>query len=988
MIKNKSVRSPIARMLILYIILFSSCITFFLTAIQLYHDYNSELDLIQSELQQIEEIHLESISTALWAANRKLLKTNIEGILKIRDIQYIEIKDDREALLSAGENISENTIQRIYPINYLHRNKNINIGKLVIVVSLNGVYDRLTEKVWIILLLNALKTFIVAIFSYFLFYHMITKHLSKISEFAEKQTFSEPRQPLTLDRTSRHHDELHTVVDAINDMRTRLHQQIIETNQQKQYLSLTLNSIGDAVIATDIEGNITRMNPAAEKLTGWPFSEANGQPVNKIFSCVDVTTHDPINNPVEKFITSDDSIHFRNNTTLISRNGEKHQVADSAAPIRDEKNRILGIVVVFNDITQQHKLRQLALTSEKKYHTLATVAPVGIFHTDKQGRYLYVNEKWCELTGISATDAMGNGWSSSLHPADRKQVLEQWSRCSKESTPFKLEYRFQLNNMIRWVLALSTAEREDNGDILGYVGTITDITDRKRTEETLLVNSQRLRDAQRIAHIGNWEYDLLNKKFTMSDEVHRIFELNPDDFSDPWSAFLNAIHSEDLEKVNLAFNESLENKTPYSIEHRICTPDGSIKNVHERCEIFYNTEGDPVQAVGTIQDISDQITMENTMRRTQKMDALGKLTGGIAHDYNNMLGVIMGYADILQSELNETAQSKLEKYAQNIYSAGARGASLTRKLLSFSRTETSDAKIVNLNTILNNEQDMLQKTLTARIKLIYKLSDDLWLTWMDQSDFENAIVNLSINAMHAMQGAGQLTVHTYNIHINESSSPIPQISNGDYIALSITDTGCGMDSTTRDKIFEPFYTTKGEQGTGLGLSQVYGLIKRSKGSITVHSEQGHGAQFTLYFPRSYKKQRNTALSKNNIPSSFNADETILVVDDEPALLELTCKILNQQGYNTINAKSGHDALQILENKKIDLILSDIIMPDMDGYKLAAIVEQQHPEIKIQLTSGFNDDRYVDIENINLHENLLHKPLSSKILLKKIGELLR
>lgn len=980
-------RSPIARMLILYIILFSSCITFFLTAIQLYRDYDSELNLIQAELQQIKDTHLESITTALWASNRKLLKTNIEGILKIHDIEYVEIRDDKGIILSTGKKTVKDTIKRVYPIKYVHRENSIDIGELTIIVSLNGVYNRLTERVWVILLLNALKTFIVAIFSYFLFYHMITRHLSKISEFAEKQAFSESEQPLTLDRTSAYNDELLTVVDSINDMRAQLHQQIIETNQQKKYLSLTLNSIGDAVIATDIEGNITKMNPAAETLTGWSFSEACGQPVNRVFSCIDVATQDPVNNPVEKLLTYEDTIHFRNNTTLISRNGERYQIADSAAPIRDEKNRILGIVVVFNDITQQHKLRQLALASEKKYHTLATVAPVGIFHSDRQGKYLYVNEKWCELTGISAENAMGDGWSASLHPADRELVLKQWDRSSKDNTPFKLEYRFQLASETRWVLALSTAEVDDNGDILGYVGTITDITDRKHTEETLQINSQRLRDAQRIAHIGNWELDLLNNRLTMSDEIHRIFELNSDNFSDPWSAFLSTVHPDDQEKVNSTFNELLENKTPYNIDHRICMPDGSVKSIHGRCEIFYNFRGEATHAIGTIQDISEQIAMEDTMRRTQKMDALGKLTGGIAHDYNNMLGVIMGYADLLQSELSERDQPKLEKYAQNIYSAGKRGANLTRKLLSFSRTTTSDAQLVNLNAILNSEQDMLQKTLTARVKLVYKLADDLWPVLMDQNDFENAIVNLSINAMHAIQDAGQLTIHTYNTHIDESNSPVPQISSGDYAVLSITDTGCGMDSATRDKIFEPFYTTKGEQGTGLGLSQVYGLMKRSNGSISVHSEQGHGARFTLYFPRCHKKQRDKTIFKKYIPSNTNTDETILVVDDEPALLELTCKILSQQGYNTINAKSANDALKILKNEKIDLMLSDIIMPDMDGYKLAAIVEQQHPETKIQLTSGFNDNNYIVTEKNSLYGDLLHKPLSSRTLLKRIDELL-
>ncbi|VAW72439.1 diguanylate cyclase/phosphodiesterase (GGDEF & EAL domains) with PAS/PAC sensor(s) [hydrothermal vent metagenome] len=985
MFKKNPVRSPIARILILYIILFSSCITFFLTAIQLYRDYGSELSLIKSELQQIEDIHLESITTALWASNKKLLQTNIEGILKIRDIQYVEIKDDKGILVSAGESITGNTIQRTYSINYMHRKKNINIGKLVIVVSLSGVYHRLTEKVWFILFFNALKTFIVAIFSYFLFYHMITRHLSKISEFAKKQAFSEPNQPLTLDRASRHQDELHIVVDSINDMRTQLHQQIIETRRQKQYLALTLNSIGDAVIVTDIDGNITRMNPVAEKMTGWTFSEAKMQPLSSIFSCINTTTRKPIRNPADNVILNGETIQLRNNTTLVSATSEEYQISDSASPIKNEKGEILGMVLVFNDVSQQYRLRQLAQSSEKKYHTLTTVAPVGIFHTDKQGKCLYVNKKWSELTDTSAKEAIEDGWSKKLHSEDKSRVFEQWDRCSKGNIPFKLEYRFQLKGMVRWVLGQATAEKDNEGNIIGYIATITDITDRKQAEKTLQINSQRLRDAQRIAHIGNWELNLINNKLTWSDEVYRIFELNPENFSNTYDALLRAIHPDDLEKVNSAFNTSLENKTPYNIEHRICTSDGTIKFVHQRCEIFYNKEGTPTRTIGTVQDISEQVAMENTIRRTQKMDSLGKLTGGIAHDYNNMLGVIMGYADILQTDLKDN--KKLQKYAQNIYNAGERGANLTRKLLSFSRTKSSDTELVNLNTVLDNERDMLQKTLTARIKLVYDLSEQLWPTWLDRNDLENAIVNLSINAMHAMQGTGQLTVHTYNTYIDEKSTSLSRIKSGDYAVLSITDTGCGIDSTLKDKIFDPFYTTKGEQGTGLGLSQVYGFISRSQGDITVHSTKGNGAQFTLYFPRCYGSENHSLSPELALPTNSNTEKTILVVDDEPALLELTCQILSIQGYNTYNAENATDALEIMKNKKIDLMLSDVIMPGIDGYELAATVKQQFPEIKIQLTSGFNDDRHIDAENINLHENLLYKPLSSKKLFKRIDELL-
>lgn len=392
-----------------------------------------------------------------------------------------------------------------------------------------------------------------------------------------------------------------------------------------------------------------------------------------------------------------------------------------------------------------------------------------------------------------------------------------------------------------------------------------------------------------------------------------------------------------------------------------------------------------INRIKSIQAQKDRRSRE-LLHRSQRMDALGKLSGGIAHDFNNILGVITGYAELLEKSLSE--QPKLAKYAQQIYHSGDRGAKLTKKLLSFSKTISVEAEVLSINSLMLDQQNMLEKTLTARISLLLELSDDLWPILVERGDLEDAIVNMCINAMHAIENGGEITIRTANEHFDKSDGLRMNLPEGDYVLLSISDTGVGMDQATQNKIFEPFFSTKGEKGTGLGLSQVYGFVERSGGLIKVYSELGHGTQFKLYFPRHYGGM-DAKLTKggDDTAQALGGDETILLVDDEVALLEMTSEILNQQGYHTLTANNGEQALKLLEAESIDLMLSDVIMPGMDGYQLATIVQQKYPKVKIQLASGFNDKRYVGVADETLHKNQLVKPLLSQTLLRRIRELL-
>lgn len=390
--------------------------------------------------------------------------------------------------------------------------------------------------------------------------------------------------------------------------------------------------------------------------------------------------------------------------------------------------------------------------------------------------------------------------------------------------------------------------------------------------------------------------------------------------------------------------------------------------------------------IGTCHDLTQIKQQHRQLLHSQKMDALGKLTGGIAHDYNNMLNVIVGFTAILKSELAD--QPKLIQYTEEIIHAGEHSAKLTQKLLDFSRQKPSDVQMVNINAKLLGLRCMLEKTLTPRIKVIYDLADNLWPALLDSEYLEDAILNISINAMHAMGTGGTLTIQTTNRPINGVEAKSLGLDAGDYVVLSIIDTGSGIDESSKEKIFEPYFTTKGEDGTGLGLSQVYGFVERSNGMIKVYSEVGHGTQFLLYFPQ-YQHHDPDDINQHAVNDSVNncGNETILVVDDAPALLKLATEILGRRGYKVICAESAKQGLEVLASESVDLLLSDIIMPEVDGYQLAAIVQQEYPAVKIQLVSGFTDDRHVSMVDDSLHKNMLHKPYEINTLLKTVREVL-
>ncbi|WP_448565006.1 response regulator [Thalassotalea ganghwensis] len=383
-------------------------------------------------------------------------------------------------------------------------------------------------------------------------------------------------------------------------------------------------------------------------------------------------------------------------------------------------------------------------------------------------------------------------------------------------------------------------------------------------------------------------------------------------------------------------------------------------------------------------DITEQVKQQEHISRTQRLESLGNLTGGIAHDFNNMLGIIVGYSELLQLKLKD--QPALLKYANNIHDTSKRGAKLTKKLLNLSREKSTNVEQVNINEVIEKRADLITSTLTSRISLRSNLDSDLWDISVDASDLEDVIINLIINAMHAIDKNGEITITTHNITLSAQQASLFELNQGDYVQLDIADTGHGIPFDIQDKIFDPFFTTKGKDGAGLGLSIIYNFMQRSNGAIHVYSRPAHGAKFSLLFPRCHEEVVKENHTVCQIKQKGEPRETILVVDDEPELLSVTSELLTEKSYRVLSAASAEEALQLLENHPIDLVISDVIMPDVDGYQLAQTIEKRHPNVLIQLMSGYTDHSNRPVSDEKYTKNIILKPLSSQVLLSRLQEL--
>lgn len=661
-------------------------------------------------------------------------------------------------------------------------------------------------------------------------------------------------------------------------------------------------------------------------------------------------------------------------------------------PYLNDEGKIDGFVINGRDISVQKENLMLL----EYANIIIEKSSVVLFRWQAKAHWPvdYVSNN-VSLFGYSPEDFLSGKivYPSIIHPDDLSRVIAEVSyHTEKLSSTFQHDYRIiSANGDIFWLDDRTSIERDDEGNVVYYQGTIIDITQQKLAQLQLDVSSKKIKTQQyEQLQILNAIYDAIisvdeqGTVLTMNQSTSRLFGFTSKELLGENVNILrsDATSKEDIDIIHQYLHTDTDHTNIISIE--VVGKHKSNSTFPMRLSIteLPKNETGKRRFIAVCQDLTKIKHQEELFNRSQKMKALGQLTGGLAHDYNNMLAVVIGYSDILKVDLKD--QPNPLKYIEQISLAADRGAELTRKLLSFARLKPAQTKAVNVNTLIIQNRDLLQKTLPT-ITLNIELSDELWLTNIESHSFDDMLLNLAINAMHAMGNGGKLSITTSNESLSKTKAKNYAISPGDYVSISIEDNGCGMSADILSKIFDPFFSTKGNNGSGLGLAQVYGFIKSSGGAINVYSEQGLGSRFLIYLPRDKEKYADEIVKKKYTHTELSGNESILVVDDENQLCELAEMILLDHGYKVLTALSGEHALVLLKDNHIDLMLSDIIMPKMSGYELAAQVVKLYPNIEIIHASGFQGDQIKP--TLKLSHPIIDKPYNSQQVLSSIRQCL-
>jgi len=517
--------------------------------------------------------------------------------------------------------------------------------------------------------------------------------------------------------------------------------------------------------------------------------------------------------------------------------------------------------------------------------------------------------------------------------------------------------------------------------------------ERRRAEEALRRSQAHLAKAQEVAGLGSWELDLANlddvdrNPLWWSDEVYRIFGHEAGAFAASNEAFFRAVHADDVPRIREAVGRAVRDGVPYVVEHRIIRPSGEERIVQERSHIERDDAGRPVRMIGTVLDVTERRHLEEQFRQSQKMEAIGRLAGGVAHDMNNLLTAILGSTELLLLDL--PAGPTRDEVAE-MRAVAERAADLVRRLLAFSRRQVLEPRVLDLNDLVGNLQKMLRRLIGEDVELRFAPGPRLGAVRADPGQLEQVILNLAVNARDAMPQGGRLTIETANADLDDAYvHRHAGVTPGPYVLLSVSDNGIGMDKDTLAHLFEPFFTTKPRgQGTGLGLATVYGIVKQSGGHVWAYSEPARGATFKVYLPRA-----DDMVAAEATPAAAagpaRGSETVLLIEDEQVVRVLARKVLAQHGYTVLEAAGAEEALALVAQHfgSIHLILTDVVMPGMSGRELARRLAARLPEIKVLYMSGYSDDAVVRHGVLDPGTAFIQKPFTPHGLARKVRDVL-
>jgi PAS domain S-box-containing protein len=561
----------------------------------------------------------------------------------------------------------------------------------------------------------------------------------------------------------------------------------------------------------------------------------------------------------------------------------------------------------------------------------------------------------------------------------------EWKHCRLDGTPFDAEV---------------TLNRVDLGGEPLVLGIVRDVSERKRADAALRESTKRLLRAQRVAQMGFLDWDLKTNEMYWSDQIYDLYGIDRQQNMANIDLIMELVHPDDREFVEENLETATSGVKEYDIDHRVVRPDGNVIWVHAQAELVRDADGAAESLLGTVVDITDRKRaeqergrLETQLHQAQKMEAVGQLAGGVAHDFNNILTVILGHAELLLSTAkggpDEQFTNVVKSGLEGIKFAGHRAAALTRQLLAFGRREMASVEVLDLGPVIRDAEKLVRQMLREDIVFDVDVASDIRRIRADAGQFEQVMMNLVVNARDAMPKGGTLTVTCANADLNEAhAAGHIGAKPGPHVMLAVSDSGVGMSNDTMERMFEPFFTTKPiGKGTGLGLTTVYEIVKQAGAHISVESKLAKGSTFTVYFPAAEEEvaEAETVASYDR----QSGDEVILVCEDEEDVRRVASQGLRMGGYTVLEAVNGKHALDVAADYsgKIDLLLSDVVMPEMNGKDLAEAMAGSYPEMRVLFVSGYTDDVVDGKVTRSEGTDFLQKPFSPTVLLKRVRELL-
>jgi two-component system cell cycle sensor histidine kinase/response regulator CckA len=642
----------------------------------------------------------------------------------------------------------------------------------------------------------------------------------------------------------------------------------------------------------------------------------------------------------------------------------------------------------WRDVRERKKGEAQLRESEERYRVAIENSNDGVVIV-REGQAIYVNEKYLDMFGFQSPDeVLETSAFLVVHPDDREQVMEI-NRKRQRDEPAPLRYDFKgIRKDGAVVYVEASVVRIPYRGAPAFLVYLTDITERKLAEDTLKTTAARLLRAGKVSRSGNWELDLNTKTISASEGATRIYGFDISEL--PLEMVQQAPLPEYRSRLDGCLRALIEDGTPYDVEFKIRRSDsGEIVPIRSVAE--YDPERRTV--FGVIQDITDlkkaeeeKTKLESQLRQAQKMEAIGQLAGGIAHDFNNILTVIIGFATLIRMATDERRPIDRE-HIEQLLMASRKAANLTQSLLAFSRKQRIELQQHCINEVVSGTGKLLERLLTEDIELNILLGKEEPTIMADLNQMDQVLINLVANARDAMPKGGILRIETGEAEIDRDFRKTHGFGEpGKYALLSVSDTGMGMDEVTRERVFEPFFTTKEVgKGTGLGLSTVYGIVKQHNGYVVVSSEPHRGTTFRVYLPVVSAGRQDTSPSA----TARGGTETLLVVEDDPAVRRLATEILRANHYSTLEAEDGEDAVTVFSKNegKIDLIIMDVVMPKKNGRDAYEEIKKSWPDGRVIFMSGYAGDIVVDKGVEDEKVDFIAKPLSPDKLLAKVREVL-